>query len=457
MRRLARPAVLLLAVLLTACTTPRVRDLPGAVASTGPMPAVPVIVIPGVLGSRLAERDTGREVWPGSTRQLLTSRYRHLALPIDPDTLEPLDDGLVATELFDRAAGQDFYRRILRKLQSDGGYQPGIPGEPVTGGPARLYTFAYDWRQDNVVTVRALDALIAQIRRDHGNQALPVDIIAHSMGGLIVRYYQRFGTVDLLDGEVFPVTGAGAANLRRVVLLGTPGRGSVGAIHLFLTGYQLGLSRLPPEVIATMPSMYQLFPHPSSTWVTAGDGTPLARDPFDVGLWRQLEWSVFGQALRQHIADEPGTLPGLDTFERYFVQRLQRARRFTQALLAPAGTAPLGVSLVAGSNCVPTPARLVIEQLGGESVTRLWPRQVARRTPGIDYRRLMYDFGDGRVTAASLLGQPEPEPFADAVVNRAASPDDTYLYCELHDSLAGNRHFLARLLRYLLVEPEPRR
>lgn len=457
MRCLARPVVLLLALLLCSCTAQRAGRIAPAGAPPRAAPTVPLIVIPGVLGSRLAERDTGREVWPGSTRQLLTSSYRHLALPVDPATLAPRDDGLVATALFDRAAGQDFYGRIVRELLSAGGYQPGVPGEPAGDGPARLYTFPYDWRQDNVVTARALHALIEQIRRDHADPTLPVDIVAHSMGGLIVRYYQRYGTVDVLDSETMTVTGAGSANLRRVVILGTPARGSVGAIHLFLTGYQIGLSRLPPEVIATMPSMYQLFPHSSSTWVTATDGTPLAWDSFDAALWQRLEWSVFGAELQRHLRAEPGRLPELDTFQRYFLRQLLRARRFMQALLVPHGDIPLAAPLVAGSNCVPTPARLVIEKLDGESLTRLWPRQVARRVPGIDYRRLMYEFGDGRLTAASLLGQPEPEPFTNVVSLRPADPAHAFLYCEPHDTLAGNRRFLERLLRYLADGAEPAR
>jgi len=455
MRSSARPAALLLVLLLCVCSAPRAGQVPPDGGPARAAPTVPLIVMPGVLGSRLAERATGREVWPGSTRQLLTSRYRHLALPVDPVTLAPFDDGLMPTALFDRAAGQDFYGRIVRELLAAGGYQRGVPGETATGGPARLYTFPYDWRQDNVVTARALHTLIGQIRRDHADPALRVDVVAHSMGGLIVRYYQRYGTADVLDLDTPVVTWAGDHNLRRVVILGTPARGSVGAIHLFLTGYQIGLSRLPPEVIATMPSMYQLFPHPSSTWVVAVDGKPLNWDPFDDALWQRLEWSIFGAGLQQHLRAEPGGLPGLDIFQRYFLRQLQRARRFAEALQVPASGMPLAAPLVAGSHCVPTPARLVIERVNGESVTRLWPRQVVRRVPGIDYRRLMYEFGDGRLTTASLLGQPEPEPFNGGATPVPPDPDHTFLYCEGHDTLAGNRQFLERLLRYLTADATP--
>ena len=71
---------------------------------------VPVILIPGLLGSRLAHAGDGVEAWPGGTRKLLTSDYAELALRIDPETLEPLDDGLVPSGIFEGAAGRDFYR-----------------------------------------------------------------------------------------------------------------------------------------------------------------------------------------------------------------------------------------------------------------------------------------------------------------------------------------------------------
>ncbi len=54
---------------------------------------------------------------------------------------------------------------------------------PPPPGVSQYYVFTYDWRQDNVHTVRELDALIEQIRQDHGDDALKVDLVAHAWAG----------------------------------------------------------------------------------------------------------------------------------------------------------------------------------------------------------------------------------------------------------------------------------
>ena len=413
-------------------------------------PEVPVIIVPGVLGSRLAKREGGMELWPGRTRKLLTSRYLELALRIDPATLEPVDDGLVPTGLFDAAAGKDFYRKIVATLQQAGGYRRGRAGEPPKDGAAQVYEFAYDWRQDNLVTVKKLDAFIEQIRRDYGDPSLRVDIVAHSMGGLIVRYYERYGTVDVLNGNYFPVSGAGVEKLRRIVLLGTPNQGTVSAVNSFLDGYRVGLSKLPTEGVATMPAMYQLFPHPLIDWVASLRGKPIDRDLFDVDTWRSYQWSIFGPHVRQRIAEQPGVWGSQQVFDRWFEKWLERARRFTWSLMVPPGNVRLIEPLILGGDCIPTPRRLVIEDLNGEANARLTPEQIVHPIPGVDYESLMYEPGDGKVTLSSLLARQKMDPAVPKHEYANIELAEAAFACEKHDALAGDAGFLDLTLDYLL-------
>ena len=208
-------------------TRPLTRDT----TVTAGVNETPVILVHGVFGARLRDRDSGEEVWPGGITSLLFTSYDNIALPIDVDTLQPAASDLEAHAITDRAAGRDFYGAIIRTLETAGGYSKGIPGEPVTDGRRRYYILVYDWRQDNVQTARRLDELISRIRADYADPNLKVDIVAHSMGGLATRYYLRYGTTDVLDSNDFPMSELGDARVRKVILLGTPNLGSVSGLN----------------------------------------------------------------------------------------------------------------------------------------------------------------------------------------------------------------------------------
>lgn len=84
-------------------------------------------MIPGVLGSRL-EREDGTEAWPGNIGKLVFSRYETLAMRINEDTLNTSPNGLQPARIFDKAAGQQYYSRIIEVLQGPEGYRRGTPG-----------------------------------------------------------------------------------------------------------------------------------------------------------------------------------------------------------------------------------------------------------------------------------------------------------------------------------------
>lgn len=152
----------------------------------------------------------------GSLGRILTSDYSDLALEIDPETLEPLPGNIEAFEVADAAIGKDFYGKIIRTLHDIGEYQLATVGEKPDKSRKNYYVFYYDWRQDNVITAGKLANFIDQIRKDYDDPDLKVDIVAHSMGGLITRYFVRYGREDVLDGNDFPVKLYGAERVRRI-------------------------------------------------------------------------------------------------------------------------------------------------------------------------------------------------------------------------------------------------
>ena len=453
--------VVLLGLLVACSATPR-PDL-RRLYEFG-MPAAgqpPVIVIPGILGSRLRDAQTGAELWPGSLWSVALGAKEHLALPFDPASLqsaaEARPDGL-----FEAALGTDFYGEILRTLEHAGRYRRAQPGERVDPAQRHYYVFAYDWRQDNVRTAAKLDAFIEQVRRDYGDPQLKVDIVAHSMGGLVTRYFLRYGAQDvlpLLHRDDFRVSDAGAAKVRTAILLGTPNLGSANSLHGFIEGAAVGLRRIPTEVLATMPSVFQLFPHPINDWLIDIRGEPLDRDLFDVGVWKRFQWSVFDPAvvgrLMRRDPDPARSATHVDALQRLFEANLERARRFVWSLsVRPERDASVRI-VVFGGDCSLTPARLLVEDIGGDSAVRLYPDDIARPQPGIDYERLMLEPGDNQVTKPSLLAREKLDPTAERHRWLFFPLAYSFFLCEEHQKLTGNLSFQDNLLNVLLSRERP--
>jgi pimeloyl-ACP methyl ester carboxylesterase len=419
----------------------------------------PVILIPGALGSRLFDKQKRSEVWPGSALHLLAGSKQDLVLPYDPLTLQPLDNALEARGLFEEVLNADYYGAILRTLRQAGGFVPGELGTHADLRVRRYYVFAYDWRQDNVTTAKRLDALIEQLRRDYDDPTLKVNVIAHSMGGLVTRYYLRYGTVDALEGDGdFPINMRGAAKIGTVVLLGTPNLGSVSALQSMLLGHRVGLRRIEPEVLATMPSIYQLLPHPLTDWSVDPSGKDLNLDLYDVATWKRMQWSVFDPTVIARVRAGFKEPREADTYisalQAYFARNLERARRFIWSVTFEEPSSPVKF-VVFGGDCVLTPARIVIEPQAGRSLARLFPEDVQHKVLGVDYGRLMLEPGDGEVTKPSLLAREALNPVAPR--NEALFFPLAYAFflCENHERLTGNINFQDNLLNVLLAREHP--
>jgi pimeloyl-ACP methyl ester carboxylesterase len=414
----------------------------------------PVILIPGAFGSRLRDAKTKEEVWPGSFFNILFNDYEQIALPIDRNTMHPAQTALEAHGIFESAGGRDYYGNIMRTLEQAGGYVQAKAGRPTNKSERRYYVFVYDWRQDNVQSAKKLDELIEQIRADYADRNLKVDLVAHSMGGLIARYYLRYGTADVLDSNDFPINNHGASRVRKVILVGTPSLGSVNALQQFLSGSEIGFRNIAPEVLATMPSAYQLFPHPVGTWLVSSNGGELDRDLFDAEIWRRFEWSVFDKTIEQRIIrrfnDPEQGKAYLALLRLYFEKHIERGRRFVWSLSIENKQTETQY-VVFGGDCELTPARILVEEVKGESTVRLYPGEVSRRVPGVDYEKLMLEPGDGRVTKPSLLARHALDPSVPRHRYSYFPLHYAVLICESHQHLTGNINFQDNLLNILLT------
>lgn len=414
----------------------------------------PVVLVPGITGSKLRDARSGKTVYPGSLWRILTSRYQKLRLDIDARQGVEIPTALEAYEVADTVAGQEFYVKIIRTLEQYGGFQRTVAGTAI--GDAyrrRLYVMPYDWRQDNVVAARKLDALIEQIRKDYARPDLKVDIIAHSMGGLISRYFERYGTADVLDDPAPVATMAGGRKINRLILLGTPNLGSANAVHALVEGAKV-FRTIPIEVVATMPGLYQLLPEMSRKPLIDIDGRPLRVSSisagedasiFDARTWEHLQWSVY----------DPGVAARLDPAYRarlqaFFARSLRRAGHM-YALLQEKTPSPPVPTYLFGASCAMTSVRVLAEQTEAGFKPRFLPAEIASPRTGIDYERLMLEPGDGTVPKPSLLGRQSLDPRL-ATTAVGIQPAGSFFLCDKHSQLTGNIHFQNNLLDVLLSD-----
>ena len=439
-------ALFCLALMLAACGPTRPDLVRLYEAETQYVSQPPVILIHGLMGSTLVERGSGQEFWPGGIGTMAFSEYRELTRM---KAAEDAGGGLVPGDLFYGVGRVDYYKALTDTLEDIGRFKRGQPGEAIHADDRRrYYVLLYDWRKENLVAVRQLHALIEQIRIDYGDPNLAVDILAHSNGGLIAKYYLRYGPNDVLDQGQFTPWDEGAHRVRRVVMLGTPSLGAVTSLERLQQGFKIALRTVPVEVLTTFATPFETLPHPDAQVVFSPEGQPIALDFYDPETWRSRRWSVFSpEVAARVVASAPDAASGKDqlaALQALFVHHLQRGKRFQLSLSAPVRSN--GVEVAAfGGDCTMTPARAVLDR--GKDGERLVirPEEIQDRVDGVDYERLLLQPGDGLVTRDSQLGRGLDEPGGTFPLVQS------FFLCEQHDQLSVNPYFQNNLLNFLLA------
>lgn len=367
-------------------TGPDLDQIYGRSARHAELDRNPIIVIPGILGSRLRDSETQMTVWGAfglnAANPEKPDGARLVALPMRPKaSLAELRDSVQADGVLDRIrvrlfglpVEQQAYFHLLSALGA-GGYRDQDLGELglVDYGEDHFtcFQFAYDWRRDNVENARRLHEFILQKRSElraefktrYGidKPDIKFDIVAHSMGGLLTRYYLRYGDADLPQAGSEPdITWAGTEYVENVVLVGTPNAGSVDALKTLVEGSDFAflLPDYTPAVLGTFPAMYQLMPRSRHQRVLAG-GEPV--DIYYANTWERFGWGLMNPAESPRLAM---LLPNESAAQRKAIARehlgksLQRAQRFHQALDKPAKPPDdVILHLVAGDSNPPRPS-----------------------------------------------------------------------------------------------------
>jgi pimeloyl-ACP methyl ester carboxylesterase len=360
----------------------------------GPRAGVPpVVVIPGIMGSRLLRPD-GTPVWLNVRNAI---GHYDLALPLTLPLSESRDDLvpgplLGTTAVMPRLFGFTEYYDLLDILAVAGFRAASRKGD---GQDPAHHLFSYDWRRDLVETARRLHDTLEQLAEARGDPDTRFNLIGHSMGGLVARYYLRYGTAE--PGG--PVTWAGARRIANLVLVAVPNAGGIHALEAMLYGNRVGLSHttLAAPVIARMPSVYQLLPSRGAPALIDDKLEPLDVDLHDPATWDHYGWGPFAPARRNlDLADDAAR----DKSRAFLEAALSRSGAFHRALARePETQCPVRV-VILGGDCLPTIARGIVPEKRG-----LPPRFVPWNRKEND---LIFEAGDGRVTRASVLASHLP-------------------------------------------------
>jgi pimeloyl-ACP methyl ester carboxylesterase len=391
-----------------------------------------VVFVPGIMGSQLLRPD-GSEAWLNLGNTLGhhdLSLPRRLPFSRSRDDLHP--GFLVGTDnILPRAFGFTEYAEVLDLLDRTG-YEPG------TGKGLRYAVYAYDWRRDLVETARGLGIRLEGLAREMGDPAARFHVVGHSMGGLVARYYLRYGGAEPAANA--PVTWAGARRLASVVLSATPNAGSIHALGAVLGGERVGFSytTLAASVVSRMPSIYQILPTAGTEPLVDGRGHVLGHDLLDPATWERFRWGPFAPASEDRRSEKT-----------FLLAALQRARAFHEALAcAPETPCPAPVYAI-GGDCLLTLARAVVDESRPGAPLRLEAR--TRRE-----QDLLYEAGDGRVTRASLLASHLPGAEGSPAGSGVAEIMQSFFGAADHHGLYSDTALQSLLLRLLLRPASPR-
>lgn len=441
----------------------------------------PVIIIPGVLGTELVNRETRERVW----FQTSPVAGDTLALPVSPD-LEANRDALEPTRIIEKTKVFRFfpeveiYDALTRAMQNYGGYKQGDWENPPDGGDRdTYYVFAYDWRRDNVENARLLVRKIEELKQKLGRDDLRFNVIAHSMGGLISRYAAMYGDRDLpADGGKIAPDWSGAPHFNKIFMFGTPNEGSMGILEGFIRGYyvdtltgKLAFSSLDAEVLFTFPSSFQLLPHQSSAKFYDENLEPVQIDLYDAETWRRYGWGAINQpAFRDKFENRANAASAkngrksefAETSEEdlnaYFEAALKRAKHFHEALNTDTAVPATISFFVFGSDCNRTLDAAVIRKnpKTGKWLTLFSPRRYTsadgKKITKDEMRKLLYAPGDSRVTRRSLLAETVSEQNVRNSIFRKTLPVTATLFCEDHGELTNNKIVQNNFLTALLAE-----
>lgn len=229
-------------------------------------------------------------------------------------------------------------------LQKFGGYTAGVD----------VFPFYYDWRRPARHNAKLLEELIERVRA--GGQ---VDLVTHSAGSVVAM---------ALDSP----------HVENIIMVAPVRYGTIEAFRLFMRPERFVRRTFPPEMVATLPFVFELLPEDGRVFVDE-EGNLLDRD-----LWSAEAWLPLSNA-----------------------SVLRNARAFRDELRSPEAK----VTMLSG-DCLPTAHKILARRDGTYA---FYPSDLRENEQHL--AKLLFAPGDG-----TALADPDAMLFCSGHQGLAADP-----------------------------------
>ena len=437
----------------------------------------PVILIHGFTGAKILRSADGATVWgafftedaplpssPDGMRAVALD-IDGLQSPIRSEDLLHIRDDSHASELLEKAHAGAVVAKLsfgiyadMVKMVESAGYAPcrHVDQPAQSSASPACFTFFYDWRQDNVGNAIALGLFIDKAKRQVNAarakngaevvESVRFDILAHSMGGLITRYYLRYGAKDVLAETNPAVTWAGAENISRAILIATPNFGAMQALKELITGVKYPVVKYQQALLATYVSIYQMLPREDHALWFGATGALQRYVYMRADLWQDNHWGPFEDNQDRHLEvlfpDAKTRDERVARMAEFMDAAFERGRRFMAALdCHPETPAPISLILFA-ADASPTLEKAVIAKDKNGLVLLQFKPGKKLKSPG-----------DGRVTRASALADERAVSDLRGWLSSPIPWTHAFFLTDSHTSMFGNPTFQNNLLHLLLDRP----
>jgi hypothetical protein len=248
-----------------------------------------VVVVPGILGSKLERKIDGSwvEIWGPHAWGFDKNANKYL--PYD----ESVPDEDIRASILTKFSGANVHGGFVNKLR------PALLNDMDSP-----LIFAYDWRQDISKSAQKLhEMLTGEWKNGLCNRS--VIFVSHSMGGLVTSwwYHSYFAKSNVYRKQGF--------QLEKIYLLGVPHTGAPYTVEAIAKGYQL-LKGIVPKFLGvsawidknwvsrtlniagpTFPSLYQLMPPPDALGGTITYKQPGVPNPVPIEFLNPAAWEMF--------------------------------------------------------------------------------------------------------------------------------------------------------------------